>query len=275
MASRLKGVLFDLDDTLIDWSGVTHGWREIEAERLIRVQCYIQRELPTQPLDTAVMVDLYMQRTRSAWSEARASLRAPHMPSILMRTLSELGVDCSKLSAAEVLRAYDWNVVPGTIVFADVKPILALLRAKGLKLGIVTNASQPMSMRDAELVSHDLIDYFPHCRLAAADIGFLKPHPRIFEAALDRMGTAPAETVFVGDNPVADIDGAQAAGMRAVLRLTGRTDFDPAAGRTAVRRASIAAYKRNLLDTQRSLSSLDELPAILDAWYPGWQDGGA
>ena len=132
--------------------------------------------------------------------------------------------------------------------------MLEALRARGLKLGIVTNASQTMAMRDAELRTLGLIEYFPDCRIAAADVGYLKPHRRIFQAALERIGANAAETVFIGDNPIADIAGAEAAGMRAAQRVNG----------------SAAAADGGLWQRQSCLRSLTELPAILDAWYPGW-----
>ena len=196
MGDQLKGVLFDFDDTLIDWSGVERSWRDLEAAGLARVQTWLERRRIGPSLDLESLVDVYMRRTRTAWMEARTSLRAPFMPTILMSTLHELGLDIDRLEQADVVRAYDWNAVPGTVVFPDVPPMLDKLRAAGLKLGIVTNASQPMAMRDAELAAHGIIGYFPDCRLSAADAGYLKPHPQIFKSALERLGTAPEETVF-------------------------------------------------------------------------------
>ena len=130
----------------------------------------------------------------------------------------ELRVSRAARFADEILQAYDWKVVPGTEVFPDVFPALDALRSRGICLGVVTNSSQPMSLRDRELRQHGLLPYFPDCRLAAADVGYLKPHPRIFQCALERIGVAPDEAVFVGDNPIADIGGALGAGMRAVQR---------------------------------------------------------
>lgn len=48
-------------------------------------------------------------------------------------------------------------------------------------------------------------------------LGIWKPNRAIFEHALDALGVAPHEAVFVGDNPREDILGAQAVGMRGVL----------------------------------------------------------
>ena len=255
MAPQLKAVLFDFDDTLIDWSGVRLSWREIDAPRIFRLLAYVNGQQRASSVDLDSLLDLYLQRTREAWAEARASLRAPNMPRILFATLREFGINSDRLDKEAVIRAYNWDVAPGTVVFPDVFPILDTLSNTGLKLGIVTNASQPMAMRDAELVEHGLIDYFPDCRLSAADSGYLKPHKRMFETALERIGTAADETVFIGDNPIADIAGAQAVGMRAVRRLTAR--------------------HRSVSDSHPCLRSLHELPAILDEWFPDWRDGSA
>lgn len=253
---QLRGLLFDFDDTLIDWSGVQLGWREIEAPRLARVLELMQGEGSASPVPLQQLVAHYTQRTREAWMEARSSLIAPRMPEILLDTLDELGFADARQSRDQILAAYDWSVVPGTVVFADVPPMLEGLQAAGIKLGIVTNSSQPMALRDAELRGHGLMQYFPDCRLAAADVGYLKPHRRIFEAALERLGTDADETVFIGDSPSADIAGALGIGMRAIQRITHRRRFQ------ADGNPDFA-----------SLHSLAELPPILDAWYGDWRHG--
>ena len=258
MAVQLKGVLFDFDDTLVDWSGVQLGWREIEAARLSRVKDYVWQKTRAYWLTTDSLLEAYSQDTRAAWSQALVTLRAPHMPNILLNTLKRLGVATDTLDVDEILRAYDWNVVPGAVVFPDVPPMLLVLRQAGIKLGIVTNASQPMAMRDAELEAHGLISYFPDCRLSAADAGYLKPDRRIFACALERLGTKPEETIFIGDNPDADIAGALSVGMKAVLRVSQR-----------------AAENGTFTSYQPRLHSLAQLPEILDLWYPGWRNGHA
>ena len=54
-------------------------------------------------------------------------------------------------------------------------------------------------------------------------VGWRKPHPAIFQRALDLTGARAEETVMVGDRLDADVAGAQALGMRAVLRRTAYT----------------------------------------------------
>ncbi len=257
MPTQLKGVLFDFDDTLIDWSGVQLSWRALEAERLASIEAYLKQKIDGLTLDIDQLSDDFWRRTSRAWGEARVSLRAPRLPQLLLASLKAAGVDTAALDETALLQAYSWGAVPGTVVFPDVPPMLEMLRARGIKLGIVTNASQPMVLRDVELRAHGLIEYFPACRFSAADVGYLKPHRRIFEAALECLGCAPAETVFIGDNPIADIAGAQAAGLRAVRRIV------PG-----------ALARGKLAPPHRSVHSLAELPPILDDWYPGWRNGG-
>jgi putative hydrolase of the HAD superfamily len=112
-----------------------------------------------------------------------------------------------------------------------------------------------MWIRDIEIGQHGLLPYFPDCRISAADVGYLKPHPTIFKAALKQLGVLPEETVFVGDNPTADIAGAQAVGLRAILRIAHR----------------VPPMLSGLIIPDAAVNTLEEMPRILDNWYPGWR----
>ena len=58
--------------------------------------------------------------------------------------------------------------------------------------------------------------YF-NCILVSDDVGWRKPHPRIFEEALKRLDKNVEQAVFVGDNPIEDIQGAKGVGMKAIF----------------------------------------------------------
>jgi FMN phosphatase YigB (HAD superfamily) len=53
--------------------------------------------------------------------------------------------------------------------------------------------------------------------VVSGEVGYVKPHPVPFERLLGQLGEDPAACVYVGDNWLADIQGAKAAGMGAVL----------------------------------------------------------
>lgn len=249
----LKAILFDLDDTLIDWSQFNGSWDQNESRHLTAVFNYLCSEVYALPSYDDFVYE-YNARTRTAWENARSNLHAPNLGRILLETARAFGAPEDKLDVQRCLEVYNWGKIPGTTLFPEVTEALALLRAKGLKFGIVTNAHQPMSVRDAELAEHGLLEFFPSCRFSAADVGYLKPHPTIFETALACLGTTAEETLFVGDNPVADIAGAQGSGLRAVIRIK-----HPA-----------PLLLSGLILPDGAINTLLELPSVLDDLYPGW-----
>ena len=90
---------------------------------------------------------------------------------------------------------------------------LERLRAAGLRLGVVSNSDGRV---EQALEAAGLRQYFDAV-VDSALVGVEKPDPRIFLAALDALGVAPAEALYVGDLYEVDIVGARAAGMDAVL----------------------------------------------------------
>jgi FMN phosphatase YigB (HAD superfamily) len=246
--------MFDLDDTLINWRGFTEQWPELERRYLRNVFDYICRE-KCDLSDFDAFATEFRTRTSEAWNSGRGNLIAPHLGKILVQSAEAVGVPVGVVEVEDLLRAYEWTVVPGTVVFPDVIEALVLLRENGVKIAIVTNAFQPMWLRDLEIQAHGLLDHFPDCRISAADVGFLKPHPAIFQAALDKLGVTVEEAIFVGDNPIADIAGAQGAGLKAVLRVLSPTP----------------PMLSGLIIPDAAINSLAELPPILDEWYPGWR----
>jgi len=83
------------------------------------------------------------------------------------------------------------------------------------KLGLVSNFTYAPVIY-AALRKLDINKFF-NAILVSEDVGWRKPHIKIFEEALKRLGTFAEETVFVGDNPEEDIRGAKMAGMKTVF----------------------------------------------------------
>ena len=100
---------------------------------------------------------------------------------------------------------------------------LARLRAAGLRLGVVSNSDGRV---EQALDAAGLRDYFDVV-VDSALVGVEKPDPAIFRAALDALGVAPEEALYVGDLYEVDVVGARAAGIEAVLL----TPVEPAARR--------------------------------------------
>jgi HAD superfamily hydrolase (TIGR01662 family) len=134
-----------------------------------------------------------------------------------------------------------WAVNHHFEMFDDVAPVLTALAAEGLALGVISNSHRSL---DA-FREHFKLGALITTAVSSAEHGYMKPHPSIFETALERAGVRASESMMVGDSLKADIDGAVAAGMRGVLlRRSGEMPPHLPAGVSVVR-------------------SLHELPALL------------
>ncbi len=103
-------------------------------------------------------------------------------------------------------RPESWRCVAGS------RQALAALRSQGLATGIVSNFDQRLP---EILEGLDLAAFFDVVVLPAS-AGAAKPDARIFQVALERLAKRAAETVYVGDDREHDLEGARAAGLRAI-----------------------------------------------------------
>ncbi|MFP4322786.1 MAG: HAD family hydrolase [Anaerolineales bacterium] len=259
---RLKAVLFDIDDTLLDWSMRQQTWEDQEWEHLNRVYDYVDQHV--HPLHNR---DHFFEDTLGYiiehWQVAKRTFRAPHLGQALVESLVAQGVPREAIDMTACLHAYGAEAFPGLRPYPEVPAVLEALQARGLRLGLITNSIRPMHMREIELRQTGLWAYFEAdgCGISAADIGYIKPHAAIFRAALARLSVTPEEAVFVGDSLKADISGAQGVQMRAILRQLPNpavyADFAAPPG----------------IQPDGVITSLDELLPLLDEFYPAQQDG--
>lgn len=211
---KVHAVLFDMDDTLLDWSGVTMSMGEMIHPHVEGIRQFLANAGWPVP-DSDAFMDCYRQTIKQCWREAKEDFSAVHFASALQRMFCQLSLDVPDTLMPDILQAFDWQPFPGVVPFADCFQVLDTLKNAGYKLGIITNAMYPMWMRDIELRLYDLIDYFP-VRVSSGDCGYMKPHPAIYHHALAQMAVEPETAVFVGDRPENDIAGANAVGMISV-----------------------------------------------------------
>ncbi len=193
---QAKAILFDLDDTLWPIAPVI-----VQAE--LRVFTWLQTHAPR----VADRFDIDALRQRRMALLAREPRYAVDLGAlrraILHQAFAEAGEDAGRIDGAmEVFFAARNDVTP----FADVLPALPRLKALA-RLGTVTNGN-------ANLAAIGLAHHFEYS-LSAAQFGQTKPAAGIFLAACAAMGVAPHEALYVGDDIVLDVQGAQQAGLRA------------------------------------------------------------
>jgi putative hydrolase of the HAD superfamily len=210
----LKAVLFDLGSTLQEYRH--QDWAATTNEMSRAVYGYIHErghsaKLP--PLDE--FLEMLNRRVFDRWERAQVDLKGESMSEILDTLFDEHGV--AELRAHECLPSWFAHVSDLTYVEPDTIPTLARLKESGLKLGIVSNTAWPAAAHDPDLEKFGLLSYFD-CRIYSCDIGWEKPAPQIFHAALACMGTRPEETAFVGDFLRYDVAGAHSVGMKGIWK---------------------------------------------------------
>ena len=92
----------------------------------------------------------------------------------------------------------------------DTSATLQALRQQGTKLGVITNG--PTAWQSRKLDALGLGGFFDVVVISQSE-GLTKPDPRIFARAVDRIGVASDEAMFVGDHPDVDVAGARTAGL--------------------------------------------------------------
>lgn len=211
---RLRAVCLDVDDTLIDF---TTASRAALTAMIGRADMWPLWEALTDEHVAQVVAGALdyglVHRVRT------------------QRFLAELGAVVDAGVAARFERRRRTLMYERFRLFDDVLPCLRALRALGLPIAAVTNASG--GHQRGNLAALGIDGFFDHV-VIAGEVGAAKPDPAIFVTACALLGTAPADTVHVGDRLDADIAGALAADMQAVwLDRSGsrRCDDPPSASR--------------------------------------------
>jgi putative hydrolase of the HAD superfamily len=123
--------------------------------------------------------------------------------------------------SADEIDHFWWRELPlCTVAPEGLHELLDGLVKAGIDLGVVSNGRASVQYRKI-----DALGIRPNMKaiVISEEAGVAKPSPEIFIQALNLLGSPPSEALFVGDNPVADILGAQSAGIRAVWLRNGRT----------------------------------------------------
>ena len=198
--SRYRAVVFDLWGTLVDELTYPEANRRVYRQRVD---------------ETADLLGLDRDAFADAWS-AGAGERLVGVFSTegaLRHICRELGVepDASRLRAAvEVRFEYVRRALsprPGTV------ETLSTLRDLGYGVGLISNCSEEVSAMWSSTPFASLMD----TAVLSYDVRLAKPDPRIYEMAVEGLGVAAEECLYVGDGTSNELTGASRVGMTAVL----------------------------------------------------------
>jgi len=112
----------------------------------------------------------------------------------------------------DLLKVYYDQIYSYRKVYPEMIETLQAFQNAGVRMGIISNTTNPGFMKDYEQTLMGLDTYFEFS-IYSSEVPYRKPHPSIFQLALSRLKLDPSQVLFVGDNLNADVVGAQSVGM--------------------------------------------------------------
>jgi len=214
----LEAVLFDWGDTLMQFvfdeeligAGHRAGLSALDRDDLPRVE--------------EVTAHFREQYEPLFW--VPGTLEEIEYPGLVRRCLLDFGLEVADDELARFLEAEHAAWEPARVLASTTHALLESLRRRGLRLGLVSNAFDPGWILHRDLEQMGLAQRLDFA-VFSSEVGLRKPHPAIFERALDALEVEPANALFVGDRLYEDVRGAGELGMKTVQALWFRADEHP------------------------------------------------
>lgn len=212
----IKGVSLDFADTLFP-----HRAREMDMI-LQAVAQYLQAHVP--PFEFARLRDKFIEIRDRQFAQNRPTLRENDFAARIAET-------AAYLSAAQEEESVDAAIVDGAAAayvgamrMPEWLPELLETLAAHYKLAVVSN--YPLAAPIFRTLRENGLNDYLTITVVSADVGFIKPHPAVFDAALVGLNLPPEQVVHVGDDWDADIIGATRAGMQTIYTRQWRDQED-------------------------------------------------
>lgn len=208
--SQIKGIIFDLGNTLIRFTG---DWQPIiQQGAQAMARWYVKKKHIR--LDEAALVHAFLsERANRPIDKTHQEIPASES----LRTALQK-IDAPPAAEAHVGAALKVYFEPEAKLwqpYPDAVETLRLLREQGYRLGLYSNASDdPFIQR---LVNKAGLRPWLSPTFSSAGWGWRKPKPEPFRLIADRWQLPPESIVMIGDTLRADVLGAQKAGMRSIL----------------------------------------------------------
>jgi putative hydrolase of the HAD superfamily len=187
-----------VEAVIFDWGGTLTPWHTIDF-----AECWRACGLG------AAAADRLLAAESAVWRRAQQTQRSG--------TLEEVFASAGVGMTPDVLAAYFAWWEEHTYTDPDAPALFAALRARGIKVGVLSNTLWPRAEHDRVFRRDGVLESLDGA-VYTSEIRWTKPHPEAFRAALDAVGvTDPTRAVFVGDRLFDDIHGAKSVGMRAVF----------------------------------------------------------
>lgn len=205
--SKLHAIFFDIDDTLYSTSEFSEEARKNSLEAMIEQGLTMSKDQLFEELQEVI--------------REFSSNYEHHFDKLLLRLPRRYykGKNPAIIVAAGVMAYHDTKsrlLAP----YEDAVEVLRLLSKTDLLLGVI---SEGLEVKQAEkLVRMRLVQYFANNAIFISNqLGISKPNPKLYQRACSDLNIKPTESMYVGDNPLYDIDPPNSIGMMTVRMRRG------------------------------------------------------
>jgi putative hydrolase of the HAD superfamily len=190
-----KSVIFDLDGTLLNRDKSIEQFIAAQYDRLLDRLSHVSK------VDYATRF-IELDCNGYVWKDK-----------VYQSLVNEFKIE--SIGWPELLTDYETQFQYHCVPFPFLREMLDAAKQQGYLLGIISNGRGEFQMR--AISGLGVTDYFDVILISEIE-GMRKPQPEIFDRAISRLGSSAQTSVFVGDNPEADITGAKNAGMRTIWK---------------------------------------------------------
>lgn len=231
-----------IEAVVFDWGGTLSVFADIDMEDMWRLAArHLAPDREDELCGRLVAVEA------ASWARIPVDQRATTLTSLLTLASAELGLDVTEAVLEEAATHHLDSWTPHIRHDPDAAGVLAALRERGLRIGLLSNTHWPPAFHE-HFLERDGLAGLIDVRCYTSEMAFTKPHPDAFRAVLDALGVArPDRAVFVGDRRYDDVWGAQSLGMRGVW----------------VRNDLVPAYD---VEPAAVIDSLPQLLPLIDLW---------
>jgi putative hydrolase of the HAD superfamily len=219
-----KAIAFDWAYTLVDLGS------EDDRKPLKKVFSLLDQKNISLP-DFEEFLDMNRKIFRPMIEKSHITHQEARFEVALQKLISHFEIPLSdQITLNKLLEVYYLEVYLERKVYPDVVSVLSSLKKMGVRMGIISNTTNPTFMKEREREVTGLKPFFEFA-IYSSDNPYRKPHPSIFESAVTYLGMNPKEILFVGDSTSMDVVGAQGIGMKSAwLNRDGKnlpTDINP------------------------------------------------
>lgn len=212
---QFEAIIFDLGGTLIEYASKFKTWPELETPGLEAAHQYLSGKGVIAP-ELNQFKNTGFSLLPSLWKGATDGKENLTVPIFLSNIFYQLDFDVPRSKHLEsAAYHYEKAICAGAEPLPHSQEILQELNEAGFRLGLISNTMFSSQSHLEDLRGFGLLPYF-QSTLFSAEVNQWKPSEEPFLSVIKRLETTPSTTVFVGDDPGADIIGAKAAGLKVI-----------------------------------------------------------